>query len=125
MPAAFSTRLPGPLVREPLLGIEAQLLGLRDLGRPRRAFRAQRGGAIGERRPREVECSEQADHRHCPPEAPQQRSSYCPRHASLLDTAMPAVAVISTGLPTTARPTGQRRATQRDFSRRMMLTRSP
>jgi len=46
-------------------------------------------------------------------------------HASLLDTGMPAVAVINRDLPMTARPSGQRRAMHRDFFSRMMLTRSP
>jgi hypothetical protein len=48
-----------------------------------------------------------------------------PGHASLLDIGMPATTVISFGLPTITRPSGQRRATHRDFSSRMMLTLSP
>jgi hypothetical protein len=47
-----------------------------------------------------------------------------PAQASLLDNGMPAIAFIITGLPITGRPTGHRRATQRLFSSRMMLTRS-
>jgi len=110
---------------EPRFRRSAQLLSLRDLCTPRRPLGLQRGRAVSERLSGEQEPGEQADHRHRPPEAPQEGDARRPGHASFEDEGTPAVEVINRGPPMTARPIGQRRAMQRDFSSRMMLTRSP